>query len=62
MVSTNSRAIAAACHAPAEDRDNGWELPVKWAVVEAKNEVGRVAFTTAPDRDVELPKEGRVYR
>ncbi|KAK2058644.1 hypothetical protein LY76DRAFT_593104 [Colletotrichum caudatum] len=34
MVATNSKAISAACHPPAEDQSQGHLLPVRWGVVE----------------------------
>ncbi|RDA89814.1 hypothetical protein CP533_0873 [Ophiocordyceps camponoti-saundersi (nom. inval.)] len=62
MVGTNSRAIGAACHVLAEDRDEGYLLPVQWGVVEQTGGVGRCAFTTAPVDEVREPVEGMVYR
>ncbi|RCI11040.1 hypothetical protein L249_5183 [Ophiocordyceps polyrhachis-furcata BCC 54312] len=62
MVGTNSRAIAAACHVLAEDRDEGYLLPVQWGVVEQTAGVGRCAFTTAPVYEVREPVEGMEYR
>ncbi|KAI4599922.1 hypothetical protein KJ359_001658 [Pestalotiopsis sp. 9143b] len=53
MVSTNSRAISAACHALEGDRENGYLLPVQWGVVQVKGDVGRCAFTTAPDHELQ---------
>jgi hypothetical protein len=48
MVSTDSRAISAACHTLITDRD-GYLLPVTWGVLEIERGVGRCAFTTATD-------------
>lgn len=59
LVSTNSRAIAAVCHALPEDHGAGHLLPVKWGVVEYRDGVGKCAFTTAAD--VKEPKKGRAY-
>ncbi|KAH8671223.1 hypothetical protein BX600DRAFT_458587 [Xylariales sp. PMI_506] len=61
MVSTNSRAISAACHALPEDQANGYLLPVQWGVVQIQDGVGKVAFTTAPSHTIKEPKEGRYY-
>lgn len=61
MVSTNSRAISAACHVMQEDRNHGYLMPVQWGVVEIKDGVGKVAFTTAPSHVIQQPKEGRFY-
>ncbi|KAK0704293.1 hypothetical protein B0H67DRAFT_591056 [Lasiosphaeris hirsuta] len=72
MVSTNSRAISAACHVLPEDRDSGFLLPVQWGVVAVSHGVGKCAFTTAPQqamveaeegvRGVRMPEEGKMYR
>lgn len=49
MVSTNSRAISAACHPLEGDREEGYLLPLRWGVVELKEDgVGHCTFTTAP--------------
>lgn len=62
MVSTNSMAISAACHALEEDRVDGYRLPVRWAVLEVVNGIGHCAFTTAPDEGhIRLPEKGRRY-
>ncbi len=61
MVATNSRAISAACHVLAEDRDSGYLLPVQWGVLEIKDGVGKCAFTTAPAHEIRMPEEGVVY-
>jgi hypothetical protein len=47
LVSTNSRAISAACRVLPEDRTDGYLLPVQWGVVQIKGGVGHAAFTTA---------------
>lgn len=62
MVSTNSRAISAACHALLEDRESGYLLPVQWGVVEMKEGVGKVAFTTAPADKMRDPIPGKLYK
>ena len=62
MVSTNSRAISAACHALEEDRQNGYLLPLQWGVVESKDGVGKCTFTTAPEQEMRKPVEGMLYR
>lgn len=59
MVSTNSRAISAACHALEGDRENGYLLPVQWGVIQVKGDVGRCAFTTAPDHELQKLKNLR---
>jgi hypothetical protein len=53
MVSTNSRAISAACHVLEEDEKYGYLLPVKWGVVQRQNGVGRCAMSTA--YDIKMP-------
>jgi hypothetical protein len=60
--STNSWAISAASHTLREDCDSGYLLPVKWGVVEIKDDVGRCTFTTAPSHETKLPEAGRKYR
>jgi hypothetical protein len=62
MASTNSRAISAACHVLPEDRDSGFLLPVQWGVVALSQGVGKCAFTTAPQQDIRMPAEGKMYR
>ena len=61
MVGTNSRAISAACHVLAEDRENGYLLPVQWRVVENHGGIGKCTFTTAPAKDTRLPQQGTSY-
>lgn len=56
MVSTNSLAISAACHAHPRDRRDGYSLPVRWAVVKSSSGYGHCAFTTAPADQTRLPK------
>lgn len=56
MVSTNSRAISAACHVLEGDIKEGYLLPVQWGVVSLKGDVGHCAFTTAPNHTL-LPAE-----
>lgn len=62
MVATNSRAISAACHVLEEDRENGYLMPMQWGVVKRSGGVGKCAFTTAPDVEIRMPKEGQKYR
>ncbi|KAH8179484.1 hypothetical protein LIA77_01003 [Sarocladium implicatum] len=47
MVSTNSKAISAACHALEGDKREGWLLPVQWGVVSVHGGVGHCTFTSA---------------
>jgi hypothetical protein len=47
LVSTNSRAISAACHVLSEDKADGYLLPVQWGVLQIEEGVGHTAFTTA---------------
>lgn len=62
MVSTNSMAISAACHALEEDRVDGYRLPLRWAVVEVVDGVGHCSFTTAPKGEhIRLPEHGKQY-
>ncbi|KAI0534992.1 hypothetical protein GGR58DRAFT_515688 [Xylaria digitata] len=63
VVSTNSKAISAACHSLAEDREFGYQLPVQWGVVEVGEDgIGHCAFTTAPCHVVRKPQEGMLYQ
>lgn len=62
LVSTNSKAISAACHVLAEDREHGSVLPLQWGVVEIRNGVGRCTFTTAPATEIRKPRAGIRYR
>ncbi|KAI1476100.1 hypothetical protein F4774DRAFT_394652 [Daldinia eschscholtzii] len=62
MVSTNSMAISAACHALKEDREEAYLLPVQWGVVEIKDGIGKCTFTTAPDDRIKAPEVGLKYR
>ncbi|KAK5653795.1 hypothetical protein OQA88_7953 [Cercophora sp. LCS_1] len=62
MVSTNSRAISAACHVPPEDQETGYLLPVQWGVVSMSGGVGKCAFTTAPEHEMRMPQEGVMYK
>ncbi|KAI0439051.1 hypothetical protein F4803DRAFT_68401 [Xylaria telfairii] len=62
MVSTNSKAISAACHSLVEDREYGYQLPVQWSVVEVGEDgVGHCAFTTASCHVVRKPQENSLY-
>ncbi|KAI9718441.1 MAG: hypothetical protein M1812_004162 [Candelaria pacifica] len=58
LVSTNSRAISAACHAPPEDTDARF-LPVQWGVTGWDGKVGHCSLTTA--MDVAPPIPGHLY-
>lgn len=49
LVSTNSFAISASCHALEEDKTDGHLMPVQWGVVEIQNGIGHCTFTTAYD-------------
>ncbi|KAF7521935.1 hypothetical protein G7054_g12302 [Neopestalotiopsis clavispora] len=62
MVSTNSRAISAACHVLEGDRQNGYLLPVQWGVVEVAGGVGHCAFTTAPAHKLPELQDGIKYQ
>ncbi|KAI2620923.1 hypothetical protein GGS26DRAFT_594614 [Hypomontagnella submonticulosa] len=63
MVCTNSMAISAACHSLEEDREEGYQLPVQWGVVEVGDDgVGHCTFTTAPTHLIREPREGMTYR
>lgn len=63
MVSTNSKAISAACHVLSEDLADGYQLPVRWGVVQIHDDgVGHCAFTTAPDHSLKELQEGQLYR
>ncbi|KAI3323509.1 hypothetical protein HD806DRAFT_535336 [Xylariaceae sp. AK1471] len=63
MVSTNSLAISAACHVPDNDQVHGYQLPVRWGVVEIDDKgVGHCAFTTAPDEEMKYPVENSKYQ
>ena len=62
LASTNSRAISAACHVLEEDRESGYLLPVQWGVVEFRDGVGKLAFTTAPAHHITKPIPGLLYR
>jgi len=59
VVSTNSRAISAACHVLEEDERYGYLLPVKWGVVQRQNGVGRCAMSTA--YDIKMPNSALLY-
>ena len=57
MVSTNSKAISAACHVPEDDKREGWLLPVQLGVVSVHGGVGHCAFTSAPWHVLDSAKE-----
>ncbi|KAI0966578.1 hypothetical protein F4678DRAFT_475868 [Xylaria arbuscula] len=62
IVSTNSRAISAACHSLSEDREHGHLLPLQWGVVEIGEEgIGHCAFTTAPYHEIRKAQENTLY-
>ena len=59
LMSTNSAAISAACHPPADDID-AYLLPVHWGVISSKDSmIGECSFTTS--RDVQAPVPGLLY-
>ncbi|KAI5921707.1 hypothetical protein F4810DRAFT_677442 [Camillea tinctor] len=63
MVSTNSKAISAACHCPSEDSKYGYQLPIQWGVVEiGEDGIGHCAFTTASTHSLRQPEEGVLYQ
>ncbi|KAI3322018.1 hypothetical protein HD806DRAFT_134601 [Xylariaceae sp. AK1471] len=63
MVSTNSRAISAACHGLSEDIEFGHQLPLQWGVVEiGEDGIGHCAFTTAPCHVIRKAEEGVLYQ
>lgn len=63
LVSTNSRAISAACHALPEEVKDSHLLPIRWAVVEIDEfAIRHCAFTTKPDDEVSDLEPGRLYR
>ncbi|KAI1734061.1 hypothetical protein F4680DRAFT_471437 [Xylaria scruposa] len=63
MISTNSMAISAACHVPAEDREYGDQLPLQWGVVEIGGDgIGHCSFTTAPCHVIRKAQEGVLYQ
>lgn len=59
LMSTNSAAISAACHPPADDID-AYLLPVQWGVISSDDSIiGKCSFTTS--RDVQAPVSGSLY-
>jgi hypothetical protein len=58
MVSTNSKAISAACHAVDEDVRDGYLLPVQWGVVSMDQGIPHCAFTTARMETISQPEVG----
>lgn len=63
IVSTNSLAISAACHALPGDVQEGYLRPLRWGVVRIdEHGVGHCSFTTAQDEDIHELEEGGVYR
>ncbi|KAI1757385.1 hypothetical protein F4782DRAFT_478338 [Xylaria castorea] len=63
MISTNSMAISAACHALPEDIEHGHELPLQWGVVEIESDgIGHCSFTTAPCHVIRKAQEGVLYQ
>ncbi|KAI1183989.1 hypothetical protein F5B17DRAFT_442988 [Nemania serpens] len=62
MVSTNSMATSAACHS-LSDRENGYQLPLQWVVVEiGEDGIGHCAFTTAPCHMIRKAEEDVLYQ
>lgn len=63
LVSTNSRAISAACHVLPEEVKDSYLLPIRWAVVEVDEfAICHCAFTTKLDDEVTHLEPGRLYR
>lgn len=63
LVSTNSRAISAACHVLPEETKDSYLLPMRWAVVEVDEfAIRHCAFTAKPDDEVRDLEPGRLYR
>lgn len=63
LVSTNSRAISAACHVLPEETKDSYLLPIRWAVVEVDDfAIRRCAFTIKSDDEVSDLEPGRLYR
>lgn len=63
LVSTNSRAISAACHVLPEEVKDSYLLPIRWAVVEVDEfAIRHCAFTTKSDDEVSDLEPGRLYR
>lgn len=60
LMSTNSAAISAACHPPADDID-AYLLPVQWGVISPAGDgmIGECSFTTS--KDVQAPVPGSLY-
>lgn len=59
LMSTNSAAISAACHPPADDID-AYLLPVQWGVISSEDSmIGECSFTTS--KDVQAPVPGSLY-
>ncbi|KAL8991876.1 MAG: hypothetical protein Q9169_007572 [Polycauliona sp. 2 TL-2023] len=57
MAGSNSAAISAACHAPAEDVDASG-LPVMWGAVRTGGKIGHCCFTSL---EVTAPEVGKLY-
>lgn len=63
LVSTNSRAISAACHVLPEEVKDSYLLPIRWAVVEVDEfAIRHCAFTSKSDDEVSDLEPGRLYR
>jgi hypothetical protein len=62
MVSTNSKAISAACHCPEEEKPAGYLFPVQWAVVEWSHGVGHCSMMTVRTERVGKVREGARYK
>ncbi len=59
LMSTNSAAISAACHPPADDFD-AYLLPVQWGVISSEDSgTGECSFTTS--KEVQAPMPGSWY-
>ncbi|KAK0722601.1 hypothetical protein B0T26DRAFT_749977 [Lasiosphaeria miniovina] len=61
MVSIDSGAISAACHALEGGWESGYVLPVEWGVFKSRPGVGKCAFTTAPKHEMRDPVPGSFY-
>lgn len=62
LVSTNSRAISAACHVLPDEVKDSYLLPLRWAVVEIDEfAVFHCAFTAKLDDEVSDLEPGRLY-
>lgn len=64
IVSSNSRAISAACHRlPRSVEVDGHLKSLRWGVVHTdQHGIGHCSFTAAPDAEIYELKEGHLYR